>query len=499
MASKRKQQIFLNQQDQPDVALTTGNVIGAATGKYYAVDPKMKFGVATLQRPVSRGTLTPTQGITGLRTADFNFGIEIMGGTGSIGGLSPLDLPFRMSGLRREACQKIYIDAVASGHFIHGENVSIGGVANSGIVVGNVYNGHAAMYIAQANGLSAAATVAADGDAIVGATSGASTTADGSGTANGALGYWPVTTPIIRLTIGTLADALAVGDVLRGVTSGAIGIVTAAASTGSNVFVYITSAGGTWSTSEVVARITPNADANVGSTTAVLQLHAPNCGGALTNDGVYEVASHLRSNVAMRFATGELPLATFSAKGAYYSVEDGGNISGISYPTVIPAAFLAAAFRIGASDAAALSEFTDPCIGTIDFDLGNELSQRLCANSDSGVLGFEITARNPRLTIDPELRPEAFFPIMGKFLGNLNVCVEWVAQPVLKSSRSGRTFRFQVPNASVQDSDTGDRSNVLNRQLQLQPNTGSSTGASVEHDNDIIIVHDFAVNSTTGL
>jgi hypothetical protein len=120
-------------------------------------------------------------------------------------------------------------------------------------------------------------------------------------------------------------------------------------------------------------------------------------------------------------------------------------------------------------------------------------------NSDTGILGQDITGRQPRCTVDPELLPEAFSAVMGRLIGNTNTALECYVRPVLKSDRSGKTFLFQVPNAGTVSATTGERDKRLTRQITLEPNAGTGTNSVTPHDSDIIIVHDFAVDATSGV
>ena len=497
MALKRRQHIFLKQEAQEAAATAIGTLLGASYGAYDAIDPTIEFEVQRIQRNTNRSSLTPAQGIPGLRNANMKFGLEITGPPIiNVSNKSQCDLPWTASGLRREGLQKIYIGPITlASKFIHGESVSINGTANAGIVVRDTYNGATHMYVAAANGLSTTVVVAGDGDDIVGATSGASAAADGTGIANAALGYWPSSLSMTVLTIGTLADALSVGDILRGVTTGAMGRVEAAVATGSSKPVYITQISGSWSASEVVSRVSPNADANVGSTTAVGQFLVPTLSGGMTKDGVWESGYGMRGNSTMRFPNGDLPVSQFEMKGSFSEYSDGANIGSLLAGAHVPCPVLLAGFRLGATDATSYSSFASPCAAALELATNNELTQRQCMNSASGVLAYDITGRAPTLTIDPELQPEAFLPILGRFLGSQNMCAEWTVRPVLPADRNGRTFLFQVPNANVEECTTGDRNGLLTRGLKLTPNDGASV---TPHDNDFVIVHDFAVDVTSG-
>lgn len=500
MALKNRQQIFVALETRENVAIATSTLVDAASRNHLAIDPSLDFNVATIQRRINQTKLTPTQPIAGTRTGRFSFGLELTG-TSSIGNKNPLTRPIQACGVREVAVRKGYIGAVTPGatykRFLHGEGLAVDSAPSTqiGTVIGDWYDGSPVIFWASTDEFGTATTPTAS-EVLVGMTSGCEATLSADSTNNAGLAYFPASEPRFTMTIGTLAVNVAVGDVLKGATSGAIAIVTHAQTSGSTKTIYTRPQSGTFATSEVIDRITPNADADIGTMTSGTMNISPTMTGALTNDGVWEGILGARGSATMRFPVGDIPTAQFEFQGAYNFVQDGANVVPTAPVYLVPAPMLSSNFQmLGVNTTAGLAAAVAPCLATIEIAMNNDVQQRQCMNAASGVLGFEIVGRSPSITIDPELALETFFPIIQKFVDSQNVFLSWRVQPVSASLRSGRTFWCQVPNAAVTVATKSDRNGTLVRNLTLTPNTGDTAFAI---DNDFIIIHDFTVDGTSG-
>ncbi|MFH1984122.1 MAG: hypothetical protein ABIL58_19965 [Pseudomonadota bacterium] len=100
-----------------------------------------------------------------------------------------------------------------------------------------------------------------------------------------------------------------------------------------------------------------------------------------------------RANVKIALVTGDICWLHFVLTGADFSVSAGSFLSGVSYPSVVPAAFLNANFTL-ASYAA--------LIGKLDIDMGNKVELRPSANASSGYISAKIVDRMAMLSLDPE-------------------------------------------------------------------------------------------------
>ena len=77
MALTRLQQISIRQETTEASATAFGSLFAAALTKYLVIDPSLDFTVNTFNRNIKRGTLTPLQGLTGVKTGTCRFGVEL--------------------------------------------------------------------------------------------------------------------------------------------------------------------------------------------------------------------------------------------------------------------------------------------------------------------------------------------------------------------------------------------------------------------------------------
>jgi len=133
---------------------------------------------------------------------------------------------------------------------------------------------------------------------------------------------------------------------------------------------------------------------------------------ALYMDGVIKKMWGARGNVSLKLEHGKHGILHFTFTGADFSVADGALLSsGISYETTVPQPFQNAAFSIDAYAA---------LIGSLEFNMNNEIALRPDVNSSSGHKSAVIAKRKPSLTMDPEMVAVATYDFYGKLRsGNL--------------------------------------------------------------------------------
>lgn len=510
MAFFRNQQMFIAMEQQQAQAIAIATLITAVNGTYNGLDPQIKYNPQKITRALKRGTLTPAQDLNGRITGEMKFGLEVCGWATSgaalpsgvpSGTFSQIDLPLQACGFRREKLQKFTIGAITgASRFIHGETVTETTSLATGTVVMDTYDGNTTLWLAAANGLGNG-TAFTGSLALTGTTSGAVATSTGAPTniagGGGGIGYWPSTTAIYQINIAAAsANAVAAGVVVIGGTSGATGVVATAVTT-SDTNIKIFPIAGTFVVSETIKTI---GAVSLGTTPAANPLPCipfigPTLSMGMTLDGVWQMMYGSRGTPVMHFPVGQLPFIDYTFSGVVdpttdTDVTDGLNIAGIALPQFIPPVFQQANFKIGASGGAAAT-LVSPCGALIEFSMNNQISPRECWNAlGGGVLNYEITARTPSGTIDPELQPEAFFNVVGKSLNNQNVVLQWQVKPT--SAPDGNTFYFQVPCAGIKDITNGERNLRAIRKITYTPNNGASGVVTTAQDNDIVIVHDFA-------
>jgi hypothetical protein len=128
---------------------------------------------------------------------------------------------------------------------------------------------------------------------------------------------------------------------------------------------------------------------------------------ALYNDGVIYKTWGARGTVSLKLEKGKHALLHFVFTGADFSVTDGAMLSsGIAYETTAPKPFLSATMTVDSYAA---------LLGTMDFNMNNEVTLRPDANSGSGYKSAVITGRRPTLSIDPEMILVATYDFFGKW------------------------------------------------------------------------------------
>jgi len=126
---------------------------------------------------------------------------------------------------------------------------------------------------------------------------------------------------------------------------------------------------------------------------------------AAYQDGIIKKIWGARGNVSLKLENGAPGWLHFEFTGADFSVTDGTMLSGVTYESTKPPAFLSATFTIDSYAA---------LIGMLEINMNNEINLRKDANSDSGYKSAVITGRKPTMTMDPEHVTVATYDFFGK-------------------------------------------------------------------------------------
>ncbi len=151
---------------------------------------------------------------------------------------------------------------------------------------------------------------------------------------------------------------------------------------------------------------------------------------AIYMDGVIVRIWGARGNVKGSMNSGKPGILSFEFQGAVFEVVDGALLTGTSYPTTIPPAFLNASLLLDAYAA---------ICSKVDFDTANVLGLRESINSPSGFLSCLITGRNPKGSLDPEIPLVASYDFFGKWktpatLGSLSLAASGSAGNIVTVS-----------------------------------------------------------------
>ncbi|HBE45741.1 MAG TPA: hypothetical protein DDW17_09970 [Deltaproteobacteria bacterium] len=122
-------------------------------------------------------------------------------------------------------------------------------------------------------------------------------------------------------------------------------------------------------------------------------------------DGIIKKIWGARGNVNPKFEGNAPGWLHFEFTGADFSVADLAMLSGVSYESTKPIAFLSAAFQIDSYSA---------LIGALEINMNNAVALRKDVNSASGYKSAVITNRKPSMTFDPEMVLVATYDFYGK-------------------------------------------------------------------------------------
>lgn len=111
-----------------------------------------------------------------------------------------------------------------------------------------------------------------------------------------------------------------------------------------------------------------------------------------------------KGNVKGSFMAGDMASLTFDLKGIYVPAVDAAIPGSPTWLNTKPPIFV--------SSGSTVDSFT-PIFQKLDFDLGNAVVRRDDANSAYGMAGAVVTARDSKVSIDPESVAEATSPIWG--------------------------------------------------------------------------------------
>lgn len=126
---------------------------------------------------------------------------------------------------------------------------------------------------------------------------------------------------------------------------------------------------------------------------------------ALYEDGIANKIWGARGDVKLTLNQGEPGQLHFTFMGADFSVTDASLLSGVSYQTTKPPAFLNAQMTIDSYAA---------LVGKIEFSMGNKVTLRPDANQSSGNKSALISSRLPVMSLDPEKILVAAYDFYGK-------------------------------------------------------------------------------------
>lgn len=170
-------------------------------------------------------------------------------------------------------------------------------------------------------------------------------------------------------------------------------------------------------------------------------------------DGIFHKLLGCKGSFKIVAQTGKYLEVQWKFSGLYAAPTDA-SPAAQTRSSVLPVPVLAAAFSVGAYSG---------IIDKLELDIGNTIAQRKSMNAATGLVGFEITDRNPVGSFDPEVVTEATYAFWNKW--------ETAAQQALNlgpiGSTSGNIVQIAAPKVQPSDMSYGDRDGNLIYQIPI--------------------------------
>lgn len=199
-------------------------------------------------------------------------------------------------------------------------------------------------------------------------------------------------------------------------------------------------------------------------------------------DGKKYLTWGARGTVTLKLENGKPGMLSFEFTGADWADYDEVILANVVYDCTIPPVFMSANLSIDAYAA---------ILSAIEINMNNEVALRQDANSLSGHLSAQITARKPSLTLDPENVVKATFDFFGKWRD----ADEMVFDTAIGED-AGNIIRVTAPRVQFQEMSHEDRDGISTLAITAQLN-GICNGG----DDEIVITieddYGFTTTSTT--
>ena len=513
MALTNLQQISIRQETTEGSAVAFSSLFSAALTKYLVIEPSLDFEVSSFERNIKRNSLTRLQSLTGTKRGTCRFTLEIAGDTTATAAPA-FGLPLQACGFRQESLTRLTIGTITGGPFLQGEIVTQATSGAKGMVVKTTYNGETTLWVAQGNGLGyalGATTITAftitGSHTLTGGTSGATCaepsavtgTLSGTGySAPAGFAWFPWSYSLSSLTTNAsgIVSTIAQGSTFYGATSGAVGQYwsydgAASGTTAAATTLYYRRVSGTFASSEAIYSQPAGAGtllATLGAGAQAAQFQIPSVSIGMSKDGVQESIKAARGTCSFVGRIGEPMLINFEFQGGVNEnsgamARDNGNVTGITPTTQVPPVLLDADITFWKSGTALASGY-GPCITNLELNLANEIGFRECMADAAGIQETILQARNPTITLDPELVTEGTWDFLEQMGDNVASRARFVV-----GSAAQNQFSFNMPGVSWTTITTGDRNGVATRQLQGTLHGGSQSGGSTAQDNELVIIY----------
>lgn len=178
-------------------------------------------------------------------------------------------------------------------------------------------------------------------------------------------------------------------------------------------------------------------------------------------DGVRHIATACRGTFTLDLSVGKYGAFQFNLQGSYSDPTDVA-LPSVSYSTIIPPVVFGAGLTIGDLD------MTKTATTQITYDMGNTIVPRNDVNAAEGRLGFEITGREPKGSLNPEMVT----------LADYNLWSLWKAATPARvycqiGSTAGNRCRLLIPAAVYTDISYQNRDGIATYQMPFTCKEGT--------------------------
>jgi hypothetical protein len=160
-----------------------------------------------------------------------------------------------------------------------------------------------------------------------------------------------------------------------------------------------------------------------------------------------------KGTVRLTLEAGKIAKAEFTFSGLWNAPTDVSLPGSVTWLNTVPPLFRAATATMGAFS---------PVFRTLTLDLGNNVVRRDSGNATLGVVGFVITSRNPRLTIDPEATTEASKAIFAELAASTSQTIS----ATLGSASGNKVLLTAV--GEITDAPYGDANEIINHSVDFE-------------------------------
>jgi hypothetical protein len=260
---------------------------------------------------------------------------------------------------------------------------------------------------------------------------------------------------------------------------------------------------GVFASGEVIRAVGPdgNYDASRGEATLAAVAGGgeffeqfPSTAVRFNEDGVSATIAGARTNLSFAFVAGQPVVVTADVQGTIFDVLDREFVTGATKQNRTAPRWQAASMFL--KDGEAPSPFgvlgdRAPCLANFSVDMGLQLAQRVCASAPSGIEETFVSDRAPSGSFDPEATLEADIPWIGRLRdGRLS------AFRTTLGTEDGNRFTFSMPGLQFTQLSSGDRENILTRDLTFNLTGGNLYNATLGGnvgtqgaDNELVVIY----------